>query len=473
VTRQFAWLTVLLVGGTALAVLSIALVFVPIADWQTFVPLAVLVAAFGVIVAVVAVERAGSRLSRPLLRLARSIQEDRVGSLSLHEIASDTPGEVAPLLYGLHLTHMRLRTTLRQLEWDRAEVATILEHMTDSVLVLDEHERVVLHNPAAVRMLRYGAPLGRTVAEVTRDADLVELTRQARGDTAVTRVIELYADGSSPRRWIQASATCLPENRRLLVLQDVSELRRVEAARRDFVANVSHELRTPVAALKALVETLQAGALEDPVEGPAFLQRMHIEVDGLAQLVAELLELARVEAGRLDLQLAPCRADELVEEAVARGRPAAQQAELQLDLTVDEEPLWVHGDARRLGQVLSNLLANATKFTPPGGRIEAGARRADEGVELWVADNGVGIEREHLERVFERFFKTDPARASGSGTGLGLAIAKHLVLAHGGRIWAESPGPGRGATFRISLPAAQAPTETATPYARPIELASR
>ena len=241
--------------------------------------------------------------------------------LSLQEIASDAPGEVAPLLYGLHLTHMRLRTTLRQLEWDRAEVASILEHMTDSVLVLDQHERIMLRNPAAVRMLRFDAPLGRTVAEVTRDADLVELARQARGDIAVTRVIELYPDGSSPRRWIQATATWLPENRRLLVLQDVSELRRVEAARRDFVANVSHELRTPVAALKALVETLQAGALQDPVEGPAFLQRMLIEVDGLAQLVAELLELARVEAGRLDLQLAPCRADELVDEAVA---PAGQ-----------------------------------------------------------------------------------------------------------------------------------------------------
>ena len=199
-TRQFAWLTVLLVGGTALAVVSIALAFVPIADWQIFVPLAVLVAALGVIVGVVVVERVGERLSRPLLRLARSIQEDRVGSLSLQEIASDAPSEVAPLLYGLHLTHMRLRTTLRQLEWDRAEVASILEHMTDSVLVLDQHERVVLHNPAAVRMLRFDAPLGRTVAEVTRDADLVELAREARGDIAVTRVIELYR-----LRWLSST----------------------------------------------------------------------------------------------------------------------------------------------------------------------------------------------------------------------------------------------------------------------------
>jgi len=451
VTRQFAWVTVLLVAGTAVVMLMIGLVFVPVTTWESFVPVATLAAAVGVILAAIVVERAGERLVRPLRRLARSIEEDRIGSHSLHDFARDAPAEVAPLLYGLHVTHTRLRRTLRQLEWDRAEVTTIFEHMTDSVLVLDEHERVVLHNPAAARMLRVIDPLGRTLAEVARDADLVELARAAHAGIAVKRVIEMYADGT--RRWIQAIATCLPEDRRLLVLQDVTELRRVEAARRDFVANVSHELRTPVAALKALVETLQDGAIDDPVEGPAFLERMHVEVDGLAQLVAELLELARVEAGRLELQLVACRADELVLEAAERIRPAARQAGLHVTLSIDEaDPLWVHADARRIGQVLSNLLANAIKFTPPDGSIEAGARRVDDAIELWVTDSGVGIERQHLERVFERFFKTDPARMAGSGTGLGLAIAKHLVLAHGGQIWAESPGAGRGATFRISLP---------------------
>jgi signal transduction histidine kinase len=235
---------------------------------------------------------------------------------------------------------------------------------------------------------------------------------------------------------------------------DRAELRKAEAARRDFVANVSHELRTPVAALKALVETLEAGAMEDPVHGPDFLRRMHVEVDGLAHLVGDLLDLARLEAGRLELQAMPVSARELAHEAVERVRPHAER--LGLQLVLDGEPatdLQVQADPRRIGQVLSNLLANAVKFTPAGGRIQVGARAAGEGVEFWVADSGAGLDPNQLTRVFERFYKTDPSRA-GEGTGLGLAISKHLVQAHGGRIWADSAGPGRGATFHFMLPAA-------------------
>jgi two-component system phosphate regulon sensor histidine kinase PhoR len=291
---------------------------------------------------------------------------------------------------------------------------------------------------------------------VTRDADLVDLARTVSDTGPEARLIELYVgDTGAERRWIQAVATRLPEQRRLLVLQDVSDLRRAEVARRDFVANVSHELRTPVAALKALVETLEEGAIDDPVEGPHFLRRMHLEVDGLAQLVAELLDLARAEAGRLDLNLAICRADELVREAAERARPAAKQANLELDVSIhDADELWVCADSRRIGQVLANLLNNAIKFTPSSGRVTAGACRRGQAVELWVSDDGVGILPNHLGRVFERFYKTDPSRAAGTGTGLGLAIAKHLVLLHGGQMWAESPGPGRGSTFRVSLPSA-------------------
>jgi two-component system phosphate regulon sensor histidine kinase PhoR len=235
------------------------------------------------------------------------------------------------------------------------------------------------------------------------------------------------------------------------LLQDVTDLRRAEAARRDFVANVSHELRTPVAALKALVETLQAGALDDPEAGPDFLRRMHVEVDGLAQLVTELLELARAEAGKLELELGPCEPGGLLREAVERTRPYAERVGLQVSLAQEPEPeVAVEADARRIGQVLTNLLANAVKFSPPGGRIEAGARAVDGWVEFWVADTGVGIQADQLVRVFERFYKTDPSR-TGTGSGLGLAICKHVVRAHGGSIWADSSGEGQGATFYFTL----------------------
>ena len=431
-----------------------SLLFVPIERWESYVPIAVVVASVGVILAGIAVEWAGERLVRPMRRLVRSIEADAIGDQRLHDLVRQAPAEMAPLLYGLHVTHARLRRTLGQIEQDRAEMSALFEHMADSVLVLDADERIVLSNPAANRVLN-GVAVGRSLAEVTRDADVVELARSVTDTTARVRLIELYGPEDGERRWIQAVATALPEQRRLLVLQDISELRRAEVARRDFVANVSHELRTPVAALKALVETLEGGAIEDPVEGPRFLHRMHVEVDGLAQLVAELLDLARAEAGRLELNLAPCRADDLVHEAVARAAPTASRANLRLEVAVpeDDDTLWVCADSRRMGQVLANLLGNAIKFTPAGGQVETGARRRGDLVEIWVSDSGVGIDPEHLPRVFERFYKTDPSRSAGTGTGLGLAIAKHFVLLHDGQIWAESNGYNRGATFRIALPA--------------------
>jgi two-component system phosphate regulon sensor histidine kinase PhoR len=472
-------MTVLLVGGTALVMLLVALAFVPVDAWERFVPLATIVGGVGVLLAGVSVELVGERLIRPARRLLHAIEAEELGDQTVHALVRQAPSEVAPLLYGLHITQTRLRRTFRQLQQERTEVSTIFEHMADSVLVLDNQERVVMSNPAAERMLRYPAPIGHRLVEVVRDAELVDLARSATSEGTQVRAIELhtidpgdFGEGSEPRaerRYIQAVATLLPEERRLVVLQDQSELRRAEVARRDFVANLSHELRTPVAALKALVETLEEGAVDDPIEGPRFLQRMHIEVDRLAQMVTELLDLARAEAGRLDLQPVPCRADDLVREAAERIRPTATRAELRVDITIDhvddDDELWVRADPRRISQILANLLGNALKFTPAQGRIETGARRRGDGVELWVSDTGVGIEPAHLSRVFERFYKTDPSRASGGGTGLGLAIAKHMVLAHGGQIWAESAGPGRGSTFRISLPATS-PLDTRDP-ARP------
>jgi two-component system phosphate regulon sensor histidine kinase PhoR len=178
------------------------------------------------------------------------------------------------------------------------------------------------------------------------------------------------------------------EQRVLVLLQDVTELRHADTVRRDFVANVSHELKTPVASLKALVETLEAGALRDPECGPDFLRRMHVEVDGLAQLVAELLELARIEAGRLDLDLRDCRVDQLIGESIERIRPYAARVGVDVQVANIEPELMVHADPRQIGQVLSNLLSNGVKFTSPSGWIGLGARRDGPLVEIWVRDSG-------------------------------------------------------------------------------------
>ena len=392
----------------------------------------------------------GRRLLRPFRELAKVLAAPQPARLD--EFAGSPVEEVVALAAAVERAQSRLRCSLADVQRDRADMVAIFEYLADAVLVLDADDRVELANPAAARLLGREHLQGRPLPEAVRDPDLLEVARAARQSGPVTQLIELRRP-TGGRAWLQVVATQLPTARRLLVLlQDITELRHAAAARRDFVTNVSHDLKTPIASLKALVETLEGGALHDPEAGPDFLRRMHVEVDGLAQLVAELLELARIETRQLDLDLSSCRADELVREAVEHIQPYAARVGLYVALApAVAADLWVQADVRRVGQIFSNLLANAIKFTPPGGRIEVGAQRVGPVVELWVSDTGVGIAPDQLSRIFERFYKIDPSR-TGSGTGLGLAICKHLVRAHGGTIWAESRGLGRGANFRFTLP---------------------
>jgi two-component system phosphate regulon sensor histidine kinase PhoR len=237
-------------------------------------------------------------------------------------------------------------------------------------------------------------------------------------------------------------------------MQDLSRIRRLETVRRDFVANVSHELRTPIASLKAMVEALEAGAMNDPAATRDFLTRMHGEVDGLAQLVAELLTLSRVESGEERPRPEPVEPIELVRPAVARLGALAGRSSVSLELDLPSRLPSVLADREKIGQVLTNLLHNAIKFTPAGGRVVVGAASEDGAVRFEVRDTGVGIARDEVDRVFERFYKSERSRAGG-GTGLGLAIARHIVDAHGGSIAAKSEGPGRGSTFSFTLPVAR------------------
>jgi two-component system phosphate regulon sensor histidine kinase PhoR len=255
----------------------------------------------------------------------------------------------------------------------------------------------------------------------------------------------------------------------MLLFQNLTQQRFLENVRRDFISNLSHELRTPLASLKALTETLQEGALEDPPAAQRFLQRMDAEVDALSQMVSELLELARIESGRVPLQMQPLSPGDVVSNAVERLSVQAERADLEIILDCPDDLPEIFADPPRLEQVLVNLLHNAIKFTPAGGKILLTTRVADasgmpppiypsetisrkSGVLFSVQDTGVGIPSDDLPRIFERFYKADRARSSG-GTGLGLAIARHSVEAHGGRIWAESV-EGQGSTFYFYIPLA-------------------
>lgn len=345
-----------------------------------------------------------------------------------------------------------LSDTLEELELVRARLEATLVNLTDGVVITDETGHVVLMNDAARAMLAVrGSVLGESLMWVGRDHELSELVDQAVvecGD-AMERVIQHGRSG----RTLQVAARCLeaPDERiGVVVLRDITELRKLEGVRRDFVANVSHELRTPLTSIRAMVETLEAGAIDDPEVSGEFLSRIISEVDRLADMVDELLDLARLESDNLKLALDWLDPGEIAREA--EGRLAAQVARSGLSITTFTEPglPLLRADRTRIGQVLLNLIHNAVKFTPAGGSIHLSVSDQDGWIVYQVEDTGVGVEPEDIDRLFERFYKADRSRRS-HGTGLGLAIAKHIVQAHGGSIEARRNRP-RGMVFEFRLP---------------------
>ncbi len=237
----------------------------------------------------------------------------------------------------------------------------------------------------------------------------------------------------------------------VVLLHELASVEAADRMRREFVANVSHELRSPISSLKALAETLLAGAADDPTVRDEFLGRIEAEADRLARMVEELLELARIEAGRERFEPRWCDLAEIVRTAAERLRPQAERAGLDLRCSGEGQHVPAFADPDMLDHTMTNILHNAIKFTGPGGSIRVDVSDGEGGAVVKVKDTGVGIAPEDLGRLFERFYKADRSR-SGGGTGLGLAIAKHLVGRHGGRIRAESAGAGQGSTFIVELP---------------------
>ncbi len=401
----------------------------------------------------------------PIENLTRMAQRLAAGDYE-QRIAVTTRDELGQLARAFNQMAAELKADRDKLEAQRAELAAVLAGMGDGVVMVDDRLAVISLNPAAARLLEIDPETarGRSVAEVIRRHEVVGLldgTGQPQGPV----VVEVGPD----QRQVQVVVTPLRVGttvRQLVLFQDVTELRRAETIRRDFVANVSHELRTPLASLLALVETLEDGALDDPDAARDFLGRMRVEVERLMHLVEELLELARIESGRIQLHLRRADLRQVAREAAERLRPQAERQNLALVVDGPEEPIEALVDPDRLHQVVINLVHNAVKFTPPGGSIRVSVERREKQAALLVADTGIGVSAVDLPRLFERFYKVDRSRSS-PGTGLGLAIVKHIVQAHRGRVWAESPGKDRGTTFVIVLPSAPVPPESKAQSNRP------
>ncbi len=390
--------------------------------------------------------------TEPLKRLTRMSKRMARGELD-QKIEATSRDEVGELAEAFNLMAARLKEMVTVLTDERDKMSAILSTMGDGILVVDSESRVTMVNRAAEKLLKLSEDeaVGHTFIEVVRDHELDSILQEC---LKIREQQTGVAETEPGRQFLRMIATPLGSGS-LVLLQDISELRRLEAVRRDFISNISHELRTPVASLKVLAETLQEGAIDDRAVAQDFLHKINIEVDRLTQMVNELGELSRIESGEFSFKIEPVDVEDIVTRVAERLRAQAERGGLSLKVDIPHGLLKALADEERVEQVVVNLLHNAIKFTPPGGRVTISTKVEGDSILVSVADTGVGIPADDLPRIFERFYKADKARVGG-GTGLGLAIANHIVEALGGKIWAESI-EGKGSTFTFTIPIAAKP----------------
>lgn len=350
-----------------------------------------------------------------------------------------------------------LASTLGQLRAERDLQRRILEAMQEGVVVVDREGHIVLVNSALRSMLLIGAEaVGKLLIETVRHAELDDLLEDAR-DAHGAAPTEIELPGLKPRRLlVHASPLSGDDERVLVVFVDVTELRRLESLRREFVANASHELRTPIAAVRSATETLRNGALDDPAAAVRFIDIIERNAQRLQSLVEDMLDLSKLESNEFRLKRERVELGSVVPIVLGLFRERAEKKGVRLTAELPTAPLAVEGDARGLEHVLSNLVDNAVKYCPAGASIVVKATQEGERVRLIVSDTGNGIPAEHLPRLFERFYRVDAGRSRElGGTGLGLSIVKHMVEAMRGAVSVES-SVGKGSTFTVSLGAAKA-----------------
>ncbi len=393
--------------------------------------------------------RAGARSQRveAILAVARRYA---LGDLSrpAPDYGDDDLGSVAR---GMDQAAHELGRRVDSLARDRARMEAILSSMIEGVLVVDEQGRLQLVNDAARRILKLeqGA-IDHSYVEAIRHPGIVEHIGRALAG-GETSALELSVTRDTTRTLVAQVAPVVAAGRgAVLVMHDITELRKADLIRRDFVANVSHELRTPLTAIKGYAEAL----LDDPEDADArerFLEIIHRQAERMERLVKDLLRLARLEAGQETVEVAPCDMIALVRGIAADFEPIATAKQQTIGCTVSPDAAMLETDAAKLHDIIRNLVENAVNYTPEGGAIDISATVVAERFQLSVADTGHGIAPDDLGRVFERFYRVDKSRARPGGTGLGLSIVKHLVQVLGGEVFVENQTAG-GALFTISLP---------------------
>jgi two-component system phosphate regulon sensor histidine kinase PhoR len=401
-------------------------------------------------------------ISRSFSRRVERLQSfsRRVAEGDFRPIEADRSGDTLEVLAAsLNDSAARLDRAIRTLTEERNLSSAILGSMVEGVAVVNSGERLVFANEGFAEILELGVPpqSGSSLVETVRQTELIEAVRAVL--SGAPRVEAEIVTGTLRQHFFAAtvaSVKAAENSGAVIVLHDITDLRKLERVRRDFVANVSHEFKTPLTAIQGFAETLLAGAMDDPQNRIRFLQIILDHSRRLARLTDDLLELSKMDADRVDLEVDRLSVSQFVQSCIETTQRSAAEKNLRVSVNLKNSLPDIAADRRRLAEVLQNLLDNAVQYTPSGGRITVSASSDGEEVEFTVSDTGIGIPKVDQPRIFERFYRVDVARSREvGGTGLGLSIAKHLVEAHGGRIWVESE-VGQGSQFHFTVPVFQA-----------------
>lgn len=408
------------------------------------------------------------RISGRLSKIIAFSNELAKGNFDAH-MAHNTRGnltELDELKISLQTTAGKLRSTFNQLQEERSRFAAAVNGIGEGILVVNRKRRIVLFNPSIKQMFPEENLILNASLDEWSNQELSRLFKLAI-ESGGTTSIDLTINEPDERSW---RVSCAPIKTRkgkiqavVAVFHDVTDIERVDRMRRDFVINVSHELRTPLAVISGYAETLLEGALNDPDNNRRFVKILLQNSQRLTQLTSDLLALSQIEVKAREFEFKSHTAVELLSQATDGIRPLTEQKSIELEVVPVDEAISLQCDSGAIHQIFGNLLDNAVKYTPAGGKISIGIHKQKTKIEFYVRDSGIGIPAKHIPRLFERFYRVDKARSRElGGTGLGLAIVKHLVMAHHGAVWVESAS-GEGSTFWFSLPYEPRPVAKSIP----------
>ncbi len=400
---------------------------------------------------------ASRMITRPIARISSIAQAIAGGDFS-QKISLWQDDEINDLAKAINFMSEHIRTRIEEVTTAKSRLEAVFLSMIEGVMVVNSEGKILLINETLKKILHVEhEALGRKPLEVIRNIEVQEIVGDVLQSRQGVKVREMSFFFPEERILRVHAAPVLREGKAdgvVLVFHDITDLRRLETIRKDFVANVSHEFRTPVANIKGYSETLLDGALNDKEHALEFLKIIYSESDRLAKLVDDLLKLARLESGRSDLDLKPCSIAKILDWVLAGLNIQAKQQEVKIVTQIPEDIAQIKADDSSLSQILFNLIENAIKYNKPGGQVTVSAREQDRWIEVSIADNGIGISADDLPRVFERFYRVDKAHSREiGGTGLGLSIVKHIIQSHNGDITAQSE-LGMGSVFCFTLPKA-------------------